>query len=203
MTFLVPSSQGAQIFPFRKYPLAHTLQYGPACNVHRPWHRLRKWVEERGARGTCECTATPVIASRSNVGGAVCDPTTSAPSQRRRTARTHRLRVLCTGDGKTFPWKCEHTPKEKAYEPRLHSSTLLAATYGNLRDTLRPAQDRQRSPRMRRGGSQGSLRKCLNRSANPSGNTSAPHLWARCAGLSAPVPADLGALHNRARRRCT
>ena len=42
MTFLVPSSQGAQIFPFRKYPPAHAPQYGPACNVQSRWQRVRK-----------------------------------------------------------------------------------------------------------------------------------------------------------------
>jgi len=169
-----------------------------------PMATIKRMVEERGARGTCERAATPVIASRSNEGRAVCDPTTSAPSQRRRTARTHRVRILCTGDWKSFHRRCEHMPKQKAYEPRLHSSTLLAATYGSLRGTLRPAHDRQRCPRMRRGKSKGSIRKCFNGSVNTSGGrTGASHLWARCAGLSAPVPADLGALHNRARRRCT
>ena len=160
-------------------------------------------VEDRGARGTCERAATPVIASRSNEGRAVCDPTTSTPSQRRRTARTHRVRILCTGHWKMFDWRCEHMPKKKAHEPRLHSSTLLAATYGSLRDTLRPAHGQQRSPRMRRGALQGSLRLCINRFVNASGKVAQAHLWARCAGLSAPVPSDLGALHNRVRRHCT
>ncbi len=113
--------------------------------------------KETGHQGTCECTATPVIASRSNEGGAVCDPTTSAPSQRWRTARTHRRRILCTTEWKPFHWQCGHIAKQKVIEPRLHSSTLLAATYGSLRDTLRPAHDWPRSARMLRGASQGSL----------------------------------------------
>jgi hypothetical protein len=97
MTFLVLSSQAAQIFPFRKYPPAHTLQYGPACSVPCPPQRLRK---EAPHRRTCVCIAAPVIADRSDVGRAVCDSTTSAAFQRRRTARTHRTRVLCTTDRK-------------------------------------------------------------------------------------------------------
>jgi hypothetical protein len=125
-----------------------------ACRAHGNDLRMGK---ETGAQGTCECTATPVIASRSNEGGAVCDPTTSAPSQRRRTARTHRRRILCTTEWKPFHWRCEHIAKQKVIEPRLHSSTLLAATYGSLRDILRPAHDGQRSARMLRGASQGSL----------------------------------------------
>jgi hypothetical protein len=153
-----------------------------------PWHRLSKWVEERGACGTCERAATPVIASRSNVGRAVEDPTTSAPSQRRRTARTHRLRILYTGDWKTFHKRCEHMPKQKAYEPRLHSSTLLAATYGSLRGTLRPAHDRQRCPRMRRRKSKGSICKCFNGFVNTSGKVARAHRTFGHGVQASPLP---------------
>ena len=154
----------------------------------QPMATTSQMVEDRGARGTCECAATPVIASRSNEGTAVCDPTTSAPSQRRRTARTHRLRILCTGDWKTFHWRCEHMPKQKVYEPRLHSSTLLAATYGSLRGTLRPAQDRQRSPRMRRGKSKGSIRKCFNGFVNTSGKVAQAHRTFGHGVQASPLP---------------
>ena len=156
-----------------------------ACRAHGNDLRMGK---ETGHQGTCECTATPVIASRSNEGGAVCDPTTSAPSQRWRTARTHRRRILCTTKWKPFHRRCEHITKQKAYEPRLHSSTLLAATYGSLRDTLRPAHDRQRSPRMRRGASQGSLHKCLNRFANPSSKGTQAHRTFGHGVQASPLP---------------
>jgi len=156
-----------------------------ACRAHGNDLRMGK---ETGHQGTCECTATPVIASRSNEGRAVCDPTTSAPSQRRRTARTHRVRILCTGDWKTFDWRCEHMPKKKAHEPRLHSSTLLAAIYGSLRDTLRPAHGQQRSPRMRRGALQGSLRLCINRFVNASGKVAQAHRTFGHGVQASPLP---------------
>ena len=136
-----------------------------ACRAHGNDFRMGKG---KGARGTCESTATPVIASRSNEGGAVCDPTTSAPFQRWRTARTHRRRILCTTKWKPFHWRCEHITKQKAYEPRLHSSTLLAATYGSLRDTLRPAHDRQGCTEYGVAHRQGCFGRCYGLSMLPS-----------------------------------
>jgi hypothetical protein len=165
-------------------------------------------IQERGAaRRTCVCIAAPVIASRSVVGKAVCDSTASTTLRRWRTATTQRSRVLYTTATKQVVGGATVVSIKSEQEPRRGSNSLLGATYGSLQDRLRPAHDRQGCTEYGVAHRKAKLLRPVLRSFDASLNESkrpiarAPHLRARRASLSAPVPANLGTLHNLAVRQ--